>query len=91
MQDKIFTFEDLQFIAHPGVPNGVKATMTFDNGFAFTVSGDMGNVFHGDGIETFEVWASCDDMSLMNLTKDQVTDYMQTIQLIRHYDDPFAF
>jgi hypothetical protein len=89
MEDNLYIFEDLNFIQHPGVPHGVKAIMTFSNGYSLTVCGDLGDIFHGDGINTFEVWASCDDNSKTNLTKKQVSEYMKTIQLIRVYDDPF--
>jgi len=90
MEDKIYTFDDLEFIIHPGVPGGVKAIISFSNGYSMTVSGDTGSIFYGDGVNTFEVWASCDDASKVHLTKEQVTEYMRTVQMIRHFDDPFS-
>jgi hypothetical protein len=90
MEDKIYTFNDLKFIPHPGVPGGVKATIIFENGYSMIVSGDTGSTFYGDGINTFEVWASCDDASQVHFTKEQVTEYMRSIQMIRQYDDPFS-
>ena len=90
--DKLLTFDDLVFKPHIGVPGGVKATLTFSNGYSISVSGGGdGNTLYGDGVNTFEAWASCDEVYRSYLTKEEVTEYMRSVQLITEFDDPFAF
>jgi hypothetical protein len=92
MQDKIFTFEDLQFKPHKGIPGGVHASLVFNNGYSISVAGGGEyNMLYGDGIDTFEAWASCDETPRAYLTKEEVNNYMKSVQLILEYDDPFAF
>ena len=92
MADKLLTFNDLEFTPHKGVPGGIKATVTFTNGYSISVSGGGdGNTLYGDGVNTFEAWASCDETFKPYLTKEQVTEYMKSVQLISEFDDPFAF
>lgn len=75
---KVKTFEDLEFKRHR-LCNGVHAIMEFFNGHRISVvGGDRG--LHGDGVNTFEIWRSCDDGVLTYLTKDEVTDQMLELQ-----------
>lgn len=92
MVDKLYTFDDLEFKPHKGIPGGIHATMKFENGYSIAVSGGGNNgMLYGDGVNTFEAWASCDDVPKTYITKDQVTEYMKSVQLIVDFDDPFAF
>ena len=52
------TFDDLKFGPHPHAKDlGVVASLTLDNGYAFSVvaNTDGGNAFYGDDPHTFEV------------------------------------
>ena len=90
--DKLLTFDDLEFKPHKGVPGGVKAILTFSNGYSISVTGGGdNNMLYGDGVNTFEAWASCDETFKPYLTKEEVTEYMKSVQLISEFEDPFAF
>jgi hypothetical protein len=92
MVNKILTFDDLIFTSHPGFRGGVLAKVKFNNGYTMSIQGGGDSPgLYGDGVNTFEAWASCDDESKRYLTSDQITQYMKSIQLIKDYIDPFAF
>lgn len=57
---KIFTFEDLEFKPHSGIPNAVHAFLEFPNGTNVSVVGGPYSL-HGDGVNTFECWYSEED------------------------------
>lgn len=79
MEKKKITFEDLEFKPHGMTPGAVHAKMTFENGHKISVvGGGMG--LHGDGIETFEIWRSCDGDVQGYLTKEEVTENMIELQ-----------
>ena len=79
MENKKLTFEDLQFNPHGVIPGAVHAKMTFDNGHKISVvGGGMG--LHGDGINYFEIWRSCDEDVKGYLTKEEVTENMIELQ-----------
>jgi len=75
---KKFTFEDLEFKQHPGIPNGVHAVMYFANGHRISVVG--GDYTYGDGIDTFEIWRSCDSDVKGYQTKEEITAAMSELQ-----------
>jgi hypothetical protein len=92
MANKLLTFEDLEFKPHKGIPGGIHAIVTFENGYSLSVvGGGDNNMLYGDGVNTFEAWASCDEVPRMYMSKEEVTEYMRSIQLITDYEDPFAF
>ena len=75
---KKLTFEDLEFKQHPGIPNGVHAVAYFENEHRISVVG--GNYTYGDGVDTFEVWRSCDSDVIGYQTKEQITELMSELQ-----------
>lgn len=86
------TFDDLEFKPHGMIPETKQAIMEFDNGHRISVVG--GNMFvHGDGIDTFEIWRSCDDNVIGYLSKDEVTEKMIELQELPKGSEhhPFGF
>ena len=77
---KRFTFEDLVFKPHGMIRRAVHAKMTFENGHKISVVGGCGFGIHGDGVETFEIWRSCDGGAQGYLTKEEVTQKMIELQ-----------
>jgi hypothetical protein len=73
------TFKDLEFKPHSVVPNAVHAVAEFANGHRISVVGG-GFGIHGDGVETFEIWRSCDSDVDCYLTKEEVTQKMIELQ-----------
>jgi|SRR6056300_1976117 len=58
MTKTLKTFDDLKFGPHPHAKDlGVVASITLDNGYAFSVVGndDGGNAFYGNHPDTYEV------------------------------------
>ena len=79
MENKKLTFDDLEFKPHGLMSGVIHAKMTFENGHKISVvGGDMG--LHGDGINTFEIWRSCDGGVHGYLTKEEVTKKMIELQ-----------
>jgi hypothetical protein len=90
MVDKLLTFEDLEFKPHKGIPGGIHSVITFENGYSLSiVGGGTNNMLYGDGVNTFEAWASCDEYPRTYISKQEVTEYMRSVQLIKDYEDPF--
>lgn len=79
MENKMKTFEDLEFNTHPNGMGGVQAKMTFDNGHRISVVGGRIGLY-GDGVITFEIWRSCDSDVKGHLTSDEVTKEMEELQ-----------
>jgi hypothetical protein len=75
---KVKTFDDLEFKPHE-LKGAVHAVMTFPNGHRISVVGG-GRGLYGDGVNTFEIWRSCDGDVKGHLTKDDVTDQMLELQ-----------
>lgn len=75
---KVKTFDDLVFKRHE-LKGAIQAVMTFYNGHRISVVGG-GRGLYGDGINTFEIWRSCDGDVQGNLTKDEVSDQMLELQ-----------
>ena len=73
------TFADLEFNTHPSGMGGVQAKMTFDNGHRISVVGGR-NGLYGDGVNTFEIWRSCDSDLKGHLTPEEVTAEMEELQ-----------
>ena len=80
MRNKKLKFEDLEFKPHGVVPGAVHAKMTFDNGHKISVVGGGRMGLHGDGIDTFEIWRSCDGDVQGYLTKEEITESMIELQ-----------
>jgi len=78
---KVKTFDDLVFKPHANTFNvgAVQAVMKFENGHSISVVGG-GNGLYGDGVTTFEIWASWQDDVKGWLTKDEVTEAMLETQ-----------
>ena len=79
----IKTFRDLEFKPHPNnyglYDKGVQAKLNFDNGHWISViGGAMG--MYGDGVNTFEIWRSCDSDVKGYLTPEEVTEEMVELQ-----------
>ena len=72
------TFNDLKFNQHRNGLGGIQAIMDFDNGHRISVVGGMG--LYGDGINTFEIWRSCDGDVKSYLTKEEVSEEMVELQ-----------
>lgn len=79
MENKKIIFEDLEFKPHGMVSGAIHSIMTFENGHKISVVGG-GFGIHGDGLDTFEIWRSCDDGVEGYLTKQEVTDRMIELQ-----------
>ena len=75
---KVHTFGDLVFKKRP-VTGGVQAVMEFANGHKISVVGG-GQGLYGDGINTFEIWRSCDEDVKGRLTKEEVS--IQMLELL---------
>ena len=90
MADKLLTFDDLEFTPHKGIPGGIQSVVIFKNGYSLSVvGGGIYNMLYGDGVNTFEAWASCDEYPRPFISKEEVTEYMKTVQLIKDFEDPF--
>lgn len=75
------TFKDLEFNPHRNGLGGIQAIMDFDNGHRISVvGGGMG--LYGDGVNTFEIWRSCDGDVKGHLTKEEVTEEMIELQCL---------
>jgi hypothetical protein len=73
------TFKDLKFYPHKSGLGGQQAIMKFDNGHRISVVGG-GIGLYGDGINTFEIWRSCDGDVKGYLTPEEVTEEMVELQ-----------
>ena len=81
------TFKDLKFFVipkrssypHTSGLGGQQAIMKFDNGHRISVVGG-GIGLYGDGVNTFEIWRSCDSDVKGHLTKEEVTEEMIELQ-----------
>lgn len=80
-KNKVKTFDDLVFKPHGNHWNvgAVQAVMEFPNGHCISVVGG-GQGLYGDGVNTFEVWASWQEDVQGYLTKDEVTEVMLETQ-----------
>jgi hypothetical protein len=58
---------------------GKQAIMEFDNGHKISVVGG-GVGLYGDGINTFEIWRSCDSDIKGHLTPEEITEEMLELQ-----------
>ena len=90
--DNYKTFDDLEFNPHQVIPHTTQAIMEFDNGHRISVVG--GDMFvHGNGVDTFEIWRSCDDNVIGYLSREQVTEKMIELQeLVKGSEHhPFGF
>jgi hypothetical protein len=78
---KVKTFDDLVFKSHPNSFNvgAVQAVMEFENGHSVSVVGG-GNGLYGNGVSTFEIWASWQDDVQGWLTKEEITEVMLETQ-----------
>jgi hypothetical protein len=75
---QVKTFDDLAFKRRPRF-GGVQATMEFPNGHKISVVGGVKGL-HGDGVNTFEIWRSCDFDIKGYLSKDEVSSEMLELQ-----------
>ena len=75
---KVKTFDDLVFKNRP-LFGGIQAIMEFPNGHKISVVGGVKGL-HGDGVDTFEIWRSCDLDIKGYLTKDEITSEMLELQ-----------
>jgi hypothetical protein len=73
------TFKDLVFNQHRSGFGGVQAILEFDNGHRISVVGGREGLY-GDGVNTFEIWRSCDDDVKGWLTPEEVTEEMIELQ-----------
>lgn len=80
------TFKDLDFKPHGVVPNAVQAVEKFhsvvDDGWISIVGGGQG--LYGDGVDTFEVWATDLPDPLPRLSKEDVTLEMLKLQKTKY-------
>lgn len=73
------TFNDLQFKPHPNGRGGIQAIMEFENGHRISVVGGNEGLY-GDGVETFEIWRSCDpDVKGHGIVTDVTHEYYASI------------
>lgn len=72
------TFKDLKFYPHKSGLGG-QAIMKFDNGHRISVVGGRIGLY-GDGVNTFEIWRSCDSDVKGYLTPEEVTEEMIELQ-----------
>ena len=84
------TFNDLQFKPHPNGRGGIQAIMEFENGHRISVVGGSEGLY-GDGVETFEIWRSCDSDVKGWLSKDQVSEEMMDLQTSQLPKDQLGF
>jgi hypothetical protein len=75
---QVKTFDDLVFKRRPHFV-GVQATMEFPNGHKISIVGGAQGL-HGDGVNTFEIWRSCDFDIKGYLSKDEVSSEMLELQ-----------
>ena len=80
-KNKVKTFDDLVFKPHgnPYTVGAVQAVMEFENGHSISVVGG-GTGLYGNGVSTFEAWASWQDDVQGWLSKDEVTELMLETQ-----------
>lgn len=83
------TFQDLVFKTHPK-GSGVQAIMNFENGHRISVVGGRDGLY-GDGINTFEIWRSCDNDVKGHLTKEEVSQEMIDLQTTTLSKNEFGF
>jgi hypothetical protein len=62
---------------------GKQAIMQFDNGPRISIVGGRYGLY-GDGVNTFEIWRSCDDDVQGWLTPEEVTEGMVELQKLEH-------
>lgn len=72
-----YRFGDLVFRPHH-IPGAVYSRLNFSNGHYISVVG--GPHLYGDGVNTFEIWASSEDSPEGYLSKSEVTDRMFDLQ-----------
>lgn len=72
------TFKDLKFYPHRNGMGGKQAIMQFDNGHRISVV--IGSYAYSDGVNTFEIWRSCDGDVKGWLTAEEVTEEMVELQ-----------
>lgn len=82
MNNKL-TFNDLVFHPHPRIEGGKKSMMEFPNGHKISIVGG-GFGLYGDGVNTFEIWRSCDSDVKGYLTPEEVTEQMIELQDLPH-------
>jgi hypothetical protein len=80
-KNKVKTFDDLVFKPHGNAFNvgAIQAVMKFDNGHSISVVGG-GQGLYGNGVSSFEAWASWQDDVQGWLSKDEVTELMLETQ-----------
>jgi hypothetical protein len=78
---RVKTFDDLKFKPHAvsGLYGGIHAVIDFPNGQSISVVGGAQGLY-GDGVKTFEVWASHEPDPRGWLSKDEVTELMLITQ-----------
>lgn len=77
------TFRDLKFYPHRNGMGGKQAIMQFDNGHRISIVGGSFGLY-GDGVNTFEIWRSCDSDVKGHLTPEEVTEEMIELQKLEH-------
>ncbi len=90
MRKKIYIFKDLKFKPHKNGYGGVQAVMEFENGHRISVVGGREGLY-GDGVNTFEIWRSCDDDVKGWLTPDEVSDQMISLQKLPNNSERSEF
>jgi hypothetical protein len=75
---QVKTFDDLVFKKRLHFV-GVQDTMEFPNGHKISVVGGVKGL-RGDGVNTFEIWRSCDFDIKGYLSKDEVSSEMLELQ-----------
>lgn len=80
-KNKVKTFDDLVFKPHGNPYNvgAVQSVMEFENGQSISVVGG-GVGLYGDGVTSFEAWASWQDDVQGWLTKEEITEVMLETQ-----------
>ena len=80
-KNKVKTFDDLVFKPHPNTFNvgAIQAIIEFENGHSISVVGG-GQGLYGNGVSSFEAWASWQDDVQGWLSKDEVTELMLETQ-----------
>ena len=79
-------FKDLVFKKHLVEPNGVQATLGFDNGEWISVVGGSKH-FYGNGVTSFEIMSSSTKKTKIGvkgyLSKEQVNRHIKYLQKIK--------
>lgn len=75
---QVKTFDDLVFRPR-GFFSGIQSIIEFPNGHRMSIVGG-GKGLYGDGVDTFEIWRSCDLDVKGHLTKDEVSSEMLELQ-----------